>query len=283
MDDTKEPKNYIMNKINQNTDIIAIMMIFSTYYFLVPNYNLNNNRLLPLMLISVIVFFILINYIGFTFLYRSTYYNNYLKKCDNYPSNKFCHIKKIDLKLPDEYFKPLLDISYKYGNRIKMPQKSQKAISLKYLTEVFPPVVEWYKSLPSYISSIIGEKVVTTPLNQPISLCLIVYEEEGDFIDWHFDTNHYDGRFFTLLIPVTFEKTCGNYQYKNSKEQTETLDLEKGDALLFEGDKVFHRGKKLCKNQRRVILSATFTTSQKLPIIESMYQYIKTVGFFGEI
>ena len=25
-------------------------------------------------------------------------YNNYLKKCDNYPSDKFCHIKKINLK-----------------------------------------------------------------------------------------------------------------------------------------------------------------------------------------
>ena len=262
---------------------IFIISIFIIYYLYMPNYNLEVNRLLPLILIGTIIFFVLINYISFTFLYRSTYYNNYLKKCDNYPSDKFCHIKKIDLELPDEYIKPLLDISYKYGTLIKMPQKSQKAISLKYLKTVFPPIVEWYKSLTPQISSIIGEKVMTTPLNQPISLCLIVYENEGDFIDWHFDTNHYDGRFFTLLIPVTFEKTCSNYQYKNSNEQTETLSLEKGESLLFEGDKVFHKGKKLCKNQRRVILSATFTTSQNVAIVESIYQYIKTVGFFGEI
>jgi hypothetical protein len=82
---------------------------------------------------------------------------------------------------------------------------------------------------------------------------------------------------------VTFEQTCGNYQYKNADEKIETISLTKGEALLFEGDKVFHKGKKLCKNQRRVILSCTFTTSQNIPIIESIYQKIKTVGFFGEL
>jgi len=264
-------------------EIILIISIFIIYYLFMPNQNLDMYRLLPLILVGLFGFFCLVFYISLTFLYRSTYYNNYLKKCDNYPSDKFCHIKKIDLKIPDEYIKPLLDVSYKYGTRIKIPQKSQKAISLKHLKTAFPPIVEWYKSLTPYISSIIGEKVMITPLSQVMSLCLIVYEEEGDFIDWHFDTNHYDGRYFTLLIPVTFEKTCGNYQYKNSNEETVTLSLEKGESLLFEGEKVFHKGKKLCKNQRRVILSATFTTSQNVAIVESIYQYIKTVGFFGEI
>jgi hypothetical protein len=269
-----------------NKEVIIILTIIFVYYLFIPNFKDNKfepYRLLPLLLIGTILFFSLIGYISGTFFYRTTHYNNYLKKCNNILPSQFCHIKKINVSIPDDYIEPLLDISYKYGQRIEIPQKRQKAISMKHLKSAFPNIVTWYESLCPIISKVVGEEVTTTPLSEPNSLCLIVYDQEGDYIDWHFDTNHYDGRYFTFLLPVTFEQTCGNYQYKNADEKIETLSLTKGDALLFEGDKVFHRGKKLCKNQRRVILSCTFTTSQQIPIIESIYQKIKTVGFFGEL
>ena len=146
-----------------------------------------------------------------------------------------------------------------------------------------PEIVEWYQTLPNIISDIIGEPVEITPLSQPNSLCLIVYEKAGDYIDWHFDTNHYNGRFFTLLLPVTFEQTCGNYQYKNAAAEVETVELNKNESLLFEGEYVFHKGKELCDNQFRVILSCTFTTSQNIPFEETVFQYIKNIGIFGEL
>ena len=67
----------------------------------------------------------------------------------------------------------------------------------------------------------------------------------------HFDTNHYNGRFFTLLLPVTFEKTCGNYQYMNAAEEVETLELDKNEGLLFEGEYVFHKGKECTRNEKK--------------------------------
>jgi hypothetical protein len=196
--------------------------------------------------------------------------------------NQFCHIKKINVSIPDDYIEPLLDISYKYGKRIEIPQKRQKAISMKHLKSAFPNIVTWYESLCPIISKVVGEEVTTTPLSEPNSLCLIVYDQEGDYIDWHFDTNHYDGRYFTFLLPVTFEQTCGNYQYKNANEKIETLSLTKGDALLFEGDKVFHRGKKLCDKQRRIILSITFVTSNHLNYWNYIMLKMKEFGIFGK-
>jgi len=268
-----------------NTESIFIISIIFLYYIFVPNFKNElfvPYRLLPLLLIGTFMFFSLIAYISGTFMYRTTHYQNYLKKCKNTSPDEFCYIKKLNISIPDEYIEPLLDISYKYGKRINIPQKRQTAISMKYLKIAFPNIIKWYKSLCPVISEIIGEKVMTTPLSEPNSLCLIVYDQEGDFIDWHFDTNHYDGRYFTFLLPVTFKETCSNYQYINADGKVETVVLNDGNSLLFEGDKVFHKGKKLCRNQRRVILSCTFTTSQQIPIIESIYQKIKTVGFFGE-
>ena len=127
------------------------------------------------------------------------------------------------------------------------------------------------------------KKSTPTPLRQPNSLSLVVYEKEGDFIDWHFDTNHYNGRFFTLLVPVTTAPTCGNYQYRNANGDTETLYLQQGEAILFEGDRVFHKGKELCKNQRRVVLSCTFTSSHTITPPEAILNFIKNWGIFGEI
>ena len=238
---------------------------------------------LKFILFSVMIFIIVASLAMFAayFMYRTTYYHNYMTNCPAVP-NAFCYIQKIPLKIPEEYIAPLLLISQEEGKRVEIVKKRQKAISLNKLKERLPDIVEWYKSLPPYISEVVGTAVQITPIDQPNSLSLVVYEKEGDFIDWHFDTNHYNGRYFTLLIPVTFEPTCGNYQYKDAAEEVQTLSLEKGEALLFEGDRVFHRGKELCKNQRRVVLSCTFTTSQDVPPSEVFMNRVKNIGIFGE-
>jgi len=270
-----------------------ILLISILIYYLIESHyssnssnisNFINIKLLPIFLFSIIFLVILISYITYTFITRTTEYKNYLKKCNTKLKNKFCHIQKIKLSIPSYLIGDLLKISKNFGNRIEIPNKKrQRAISLKHLSTEVPDIVDWYQTLPNIISQYIGEKVYITPLTQPNSLCLVVYDKAGDYIDWHFDTNHYNGRFFTLLLPVTFEETCGNYQYKNSEEKTETVLLSKDEALLFEGDKIFHRGKELCENQVRIILSCTFTTSQEIPIEEWIFQNVKNIGIFGEL
>ena len=215
------------------------------------------------------------------FVFRTTYYVNYLTECN--PKAPFCYIKKIKLSIPNEFLAPLDEIAQREGTRVEIYKKRQKAVSIQKLQANLPEIVEWYKGLTRQISEAIGEEIKVTPLNQPNSLSLVVYEKEGDFIDWHFDTNHYNGRYFTLLLPVTTAPTCGNYQYRNAEGETETLYLQQGDAILFEGDRVFHKGKELCKNQRRVVLSCTFTSSHTITPPEAILNFIKNWGIFGEI
>jgi len=238
----------------------------------------------PIFIGVSIVLILAILCFGAYFVYRTTFYINYLKNCpkDQSESNNFCYIKVIDLPFPKEYVAPLLLISQEEGKRIEIVKKRQKAIPLNTIEKRFPEVVEWYKKLPAEISKVIGTQVLITPIQQPNSLSLVVYEKEGDYIDWHFDTNHYSGRFFTLLVPVSSEPTCGNYQYKDVDEQVNTIELNQGKAILFEGDKVFHRGKELCINQRRVVLSLTFTTSQDIPPYEAALNTVKNWGIFGQ-
>jgi hypothetical protein len=272
-------------------EIILIIFVILFYNYFISEYYFDENTIrvkyMPLALFGLFAFLIFVIIISSVFYYRTTFYINHFKDknivLDSNDQSMFQYIKKIKLSIPDDYKNMLLEISKNNGIRIEIPKKRQKCISLKYLQTLFPPIVDWYKTLPNQISKVIGTNVKITPLTEPNSLCLVVYEQEGDFIDWHFDTNHYNGRYFTLLLPVSILPTCGNYQYRNSNGITQTVILDKDESLLFEGDKVYHKAKKLCANQRRVILSCTFTTSQKIPTIEYIFQTIKNIGIFGEL
>ena len=234
-----------------------------------------NYWLIPIVLIVLLVIAFIID-----FLYRTLFYQNHLKTCIQ--NDSFCGIQVINLSLPEKFREKLLEISKTKGVRIEIPKKHQKNISYNTLKENLPDIDSWYTSLPNVISPYISDTLEVAPEDVKTRMCLVVYEKEGDYIDWHFDTNHYNGRFFTLLVPVSTEETCGNYMYKDHNEKEQILEVEKSQAIFFEGDKVFHRGKALCANQRRVILSMTFVTSQNMNMWNYCLHKVKELGIFGK-
>jgi len=214
------------------------------------------------------------------FAYETVLYRNYLiRPC---PTNDFCWIKKIKLAIPDKYIGDLLELAKTEGKRLNIPSKRQKAISLPRLQSKLPEIVDWYKGLPPTVSKELGSPVVITPLSQPNSLCLVVYEQEGDYIDWHFDTNNYTGRYFTLLLPITHAPTSGHYEYRAADTSIQPVILAPGEALIFEGDHVFHRATGISAGEYRVLLSCTFCTTQEFDWTKIIFQRIKNFGVFGE-
>ena len=234
-----------------------------------------NYWLIPIVLIGILILVFMID-----LLYRTLFYKNYLKTCVD--KDSFCGIQVINLSLPEEYRSKLLKLSETNGIRIEIPKKHQKNISYNELKKEVPDIDDWYESLSSVLSPYIDETLKVVPKDIKTRICLVVYEKEGDYIDWHFDTNHYNGRFFTLLIPISTEATCGNYVYKDHNEKEEIIEVEKSQAIFFEGDKVYHRGKELCANQRRVILSLTFVTDDSMNVWNYCLHKVKELGVFGK-
>ena len=234
-----------------------------------------NYWLIPIFIIILLVVVFIID-----FLFRTLFYQNHLKTCIQ--NDSFCGIQLINLSLPEKFRKKLLEISETEGVRIEIPKKHQKNISYNTLKENIPEIEDWYNSLPTIVSPYISDKLQVAPKDVKTRICLVVYEKEGDYIDWHFDSNHYSGRFFTLLLPVSTEITCGNYVYRDHEEKEQVLEVEKSQAILFVGDKVFHRGKALCENQRRVILSLTFVTSQNMDMWNYCLHKVKELGVSGK-
>lgn len=215
-------------------------------------------------------------------------------KCDT----QFCLYKQFKLYLPsklDSDFKILLK-NKKIQNRVSissyietifncaLPNKKGITISTNNIIQYAPNIIHYYKyTLPNIISKQLGVKVTTTSLNMPTSCALLIYEKEGDWINWHYDYNYYDGRFFTLLIPITNQKTCTRFQYKNDKNEVISLNIRNNDALCFEGNYLYHRASKLCKNQKRVLLSCQFVTNNNMSYINKLRIKLKDFAYTGKL
>ena len=164
-----------------------------------------------------------------------------------------------------------------------MPNRSGITIATKTLSEYCPKLINLYKNdLCNFISRLTKLELQPTDLNYPTSCAIIIYEKEDDWINWHYDYNYYDGRFFTVLIPITNELTCTKFQFKNPENSIVSLDLNK-KGICFEGDFVFHRASKLCANQKRIMLSCQYVTSNNMSSINKLRIKLKDYAFIGQL
>lgn len=212
---------------------------------------------------------------------------NYKKiaPCVKAPPDSFCGIEQIDLAVPDEIRTRVLEIAETdAGKRIVIPQwKAGRTIPTKSVTELSPDLFNWYKGLEETISKIIGENVFITSPDLPTTCAILIYEQDGDFINWHYDVNYFNGRFFTLIIPCTFTDACTEFLYYDKHNELQSLKNVRGKSILFEGDKVFHMATKFCDRggQKRIVISVQFSTDPTISWFNRILMRIKDIAYIG--
>ena len=163
-----------------------------------------------------------------------------------------------------------------------LPNKKGVTIPTSKLVEYAPKLINYYQNdLCKYVSKQINLKLYPTSLSLPTSCVLLIYENEGDWINWHYDYNYYDGRFFTVLIPITNNTTCTEFQYKNDDDEIKSVNLTNNNSICFEGNYLYHRASKLCKNEKRVILSCQFVTDNNMSFLNTLRLKLKDFAYIG--
>lgn len=165
-----------------------------------------------------------------------------------------------------------------------LPNKKGITISTNNIVKYAPNLIHFYQNdLRKLVSKQLKLNLFPTNLNLPTSCALLIYENEGDWINWHYDHNYYDGRFFTLLIPVTNKLTCTEFQFKNDKNEIKSINLINNNSICFEGNYLYHRASKLCKNEKRIILSCQYVTNTHMSFLNSMRLKIKDFAYIGKL
>ena len=233
------------------------------------------------ILLYIVIF---ISIIGLYMIFSGALNYKRISECKNIPVDKFCGLQIIDLSVPADVNREILSsVNSGLGKRIVIPGwKAGRTISTESVTNNIPSLVNWYLSLESKISDIIGERVYVTSKDLPTTCAVLVYEDDGDFINWHYDVNYFNGRFFTLLIPCTITNTCTEYTYYDKDNIKRGIKEEKGKSILFEGDKVFHMATKFCnRGQKRVMISVQFSTDPEIPWYNKILMRIKDSAYIG--
>lgn len=166
--------------------------------------------------------------------------------------------------------------------------KKGGTVAYETLIAKAPRVVELYRSpsMARLVSSILGEPVKPTPINDQSSCSVLFYERPGDHIGWHYDHNFYLGRHVTVLIPIINRNKRGDglsaarLEAKFGK-QIELIETPPNRFIMFEGQKVLHRVTPIAEGERRVILSMTFATDPRSSVVQGIKRRIKDTAFFG--
>ena len=202
----------------------------------------------------------------------NVYLNNYLKtEINDIIKNKSIQKRVKISTYPENLF------------NCALPNRSGITITTQHINNFCPNLIKYYKdNLCNIVSNQIGLKLYPTDLDLPTSCAILIYDKEGDWINWHYDYNYYDGRFFTVLIPISNEITCSEFQIKNNKGNIKNINIRNNNSICFEGNYLYHRASKLCKNQKRVILSCQYVTNNNMSFINKLRIKIKDFAFTGK-
>lgn len=242
-----------------------------------------------------LLFILLLIFIIYIYAYNSG--SCKIKK--KYPcSNNFCLYKEFNVYLQDIVRKEInsLLINKQIQKRVNinsfaenifncaLPNKRGVTISTSNIIKYAPNTINYYQNeLCKFVSNQLKLNLYPTDLSLPTSCVLLIYENEGDWINWHYDHNYYDGRFFTLLIPITNHSTCTEFQFKNDNNEIKSVNLTNNNSICFEGNYLYHRASKLCKNQKRVILSCQYVTTNNMSFVNKMRLKIKDFAYTGKL
>ena len=86
-----------------------------------------------------------------------------------------------------------------------------------------------------------------------------------------------------MLIPITNNLTCTEFQFKNNNNEIKSINLTNNNSICFEGNYLYHRASKLCKNEKRIILSCQYVTDNNMSIMNKLRLKIKDFAYTGKI
>jgi hypothetical protein len=194
--------------------------------------------------------------------------------------------------LGDELFQELRAeiIQHVQTERTYLPTHKQGGtVAYETLHETAPKVIAFYHSayLQNFLSAIVGEVVRPTPVHDQSSCSLLFYTKPGDHINWHYDYNFYNGRHFTVLLPIVNQhnqeparlSSAQLLVRKDGHEQP--VKTAPNTLILFEGAKVLHKVTRLGPDETRVMLSMTFCTKPTASAPKAVARRLKDVAFFG--
>jgi hypothetical protein len=150
--------------------------------------------------------------------------------------------------------------------------------------EKYDGLLELYYSdeLTKNISNVVGKPVQRTPLSDPNSCSLLIYNKKDDYINWHYDYSLYYGDRYVLLLTIINENASKNglsenvFKYKHNNEIKE-LKMRENSLIIFKGSEIEHMSTGINTDEKRILLSMVFCDicQEKKNMFNIIYEKLK--------
>lgn len=167
--------------------------------------------------------------------------------------------------------------------------KSAGSLALPVLKTHAPEIVALYRSpvLIDLLSRLSELPLQICPDDDPHAAAVYWYDRAGDRIGFHYDTSHYRGARFTVLIGLEDDSTarlqCRLHTRERRRPQ-ERIDvhMSPGRLVFFNGDKLLHGVSPLQPNQRRIVLSLQYVSDPSMTPWRRALSTVKdSLTYFG--
>ncbi|MGE5850541.1 MAG: 2OG-Fe(II) oxygenase [Candidatus Methylomirabilota bacterium] len=168
--------------------------------------------------------------------------------------------------------------------------KKGGSISAFTLSQKAPIFLTLYTSpeFLAFLSRLVGARLLLCPDNDPHACALYYYTEPGDHIGYHYDTSHYQGARYTVLLGlVQRSERCRLVAQLHKDDPTRkvreiSLAYGPGDLVVFNGNKLWHAVTPLANGEERVVLTLEYVTNQQMALPKRIFSNLKDAfAYFG--
>jgi hypothetical protein len=154
---------------------------------------------------------------------------------------------------------------------------------LNYM-QMSPEIINFYinnNSIKNDVSEKINEKVEYADESDKYRIFARLYENEGDFLDWHYDNNFTMGNRYTLVIPVLVDKNnTSEFIIKDQYSQNEIIiPISIGHGVLYNGTITYHRISPQTNGQRRIVIIIPFYSNYKKNIFGNIREFFRNITY----
>jgi hypothetical protein len=131
------------------------------------------------------------------------------------------------------------------------------------------------------VSFHVGETVTFADNTEQYRIFARIYDDDGDFLNWHYDNNFTKGNRYTLVIPLIVDDcNTAEFEYKDRKTgQEHIVRIPLGNGVLYNGSELYHRITKQTNNCRRIVVIIPFYANYQKSFFGKLREKIRNITY----
>lgn len=127
-------------------------------------------------------------------------------------------------------------------------------------------------------SDTVGLKLNFAPNEEKYRIFARLYQDEDDWLNFHYDNNFTKGLRYTVVIPLYYssKNTC-NFVIKDNNFHDKIVNIPIGKAVIYNGSEIYHKISKQTKNQKRLVLILPLYTNYDQNIFHKLRMKARSI------